>query len=86
MPKATDTQPELFDELDYRETDGIEVSLLWHRSDNRVTVFVVDTKLDVAFELRVASSDALRAFRHPYAYAALLGVETQPVLEDPSFA
>ena len=86
MPKATDTQPELFDELDYRESNGIQVSLLWHRSDNRVTVFVVDTNLDVAFELRVPGSDALLAFHHPYAYAALFGVETQPVLEDPSFA
>jgi hypothetical protein len=74
MSKATNTQPELFEELDYRRSNGIEVSLLWHRSNNRVTVFVVDTERDVAFELHVPGSDALLAFHHPYAYAALFGV------------
>jgi hypothetical protein len=84
MQRTIDTQQTLFEELDHREGDGIEVSLLWNRSNNGVTVFVVDTKTDVSFELPVAGSDALHAFRHPFAYAARLGIETAPAPDSPS--
>ena len=59
-----------FEELDYRENDGIEVSLLWSRADNSLSVFVVDAKTDELFELPVRVEEALDAFRHPFAYAA----------------
>jgi hypothetical protein len=84
MQTVTDTQDELFEEMDYRESDGIEVSLLWNRRDNRVSVFVVDAKADVSFEVPDDGRDALHAFQHPFAYAARLGIETAPLSDRPS--
>jgi len=60
----------LFAELDYRENDGIEVSLLWNRADDSVSVFVTDARSQDAFELTAAPEAALDAFKHPFAYAA----------------
>jgi hypothetical protein len=58
-------------ELDSRVTDGIQVRLLWHEGDGRVTVAVDDTKTGEAFEVPVRDGDrALEVFHHPYAYAA----------------
>lgn len=59
----------MFEELDYRENDAIQVSLLWNRSDNGLTVRVFDGKTDEAFDLRVQAHEAMDAFRHPFAYA-----------------
>lgn len=56
-------------ELDYRANDGVEVSLLWHKPTNRLTVSVHDTLSGEQFELDVAGDYALDAFHHPYAYA-----------------
>ncbi len=56
-------------ELASRESDGLEVSLLWNKSDGRVKLAVADARLDQDFEFRVASADALAAFYHPFAYA-----------------
>ncbi len=55
-------------ELDHRENDGIAVTLLWYEDANRVALRVVDNETDEEFELDVAASDALDAFRHPFAY------------------
>ena len=55
-------------ELDYRETDGISVLLLWNPSTDATTISVYDEKSDDAFELEIDPADALDAFRHPYAY------------------
>jgi hypothetical protein len=60
------TQPR---ELDYRESDGMSVTLLWYEDSNRVAIHVVDTETNEEFELEVAGRDALDAFRHPYAYS-----------------
>jgi hypothetical protein len=68
----------LFEELDYREADGIEVSLVWNRADDSLAVLVFDRKLDSTLEIPVQREHALDAFRHPYAYAALQGLETMP--------
>jgi len=58
-------------ELDRRESDGIDVRLLWRPHDDRVMVAVADAKTGDAFTITVASHDrALAAFHHPYAYAA----------------
>jgi len=59
-------------ELAHRASNGIDVRLLWNQADNMVTVAVSDD-LGESFELRVASHEALDAFHHPYAYAALRG-------------
>lgn len=72
MPNNTTTTA-LFAELDHRDSDGIEVSLLWNRSDNSLSVYVCDTRSDEAFEFTVEPSEAREAFQHPYAYAARLG-------------
>jgi hypothetical protein len=54
-------------ELDHRRSDGIDVTLLWNVRTNSVFVSVVDERYDNGFQFRVRASDALDAFRHPYA-------------------
>lgn len=56
-------------ELAHRSTDGIEVSLFWSKPTNRVTIELIDGRLDERLEFEVARHNALDAFRHPYAYA-----------------
>ena len=66
-------------ELDFRATDGVEVSLLWHKPTDRLYVSVHDTRTGELFELDVAGDHAVDAFQHPYAYAysrGLVGRET----------
>ena len=58
----------LFEELDYRDNDGIEVSLLWNRHDNTLTVFVVDTRDNSGAEIPVEARNPREVFEHPYAY------------------
>jgi hypothetical protein len=57
-------------ELAHRTSDGLEVSLLWRRRDNRVSVSVYDSKTGEGFELPVEDHKPLEVFHHPYAYAA----------------
>jgi len=57
-------------ELAGRENEGLEISLLWNKSADRLKVAVADARLDEKFEFDVASADALAAFYHPFAYAA----------------
>ena len=61
--------PELFEELDFRDNDGIEVSLLWDRGNNSVTVFACDTRTNESFAIAVDPAQAREVFLHPYAYA-----------------
>ena len=56
-------------ELAGRQNEGLEVSLLWSKSANRVKVAVADSKQNEQFEFEVAGADALAAFNHPFAYA-----------------
>jgi hypothetical protein len=73
METTLDTQTQsLFAELDYRENDGIEVSLLWSRATGELTVLVSDTRMNDVFELAVEPTHAREVFDHPYAYAAQL--------------
>ena len=58
----------LFEELDYRENDGIEVSLLWNRRDDTLTVFVFDTRDQSGAEIPVGPHSLRDVFEHPYAY------------------
>jgi hypothetical protein len=57
-------------ELDSRTSDGIDVSLLWYRRTNTLSVAVSDGKTGERFSLPVRPNAALDAFRHPYAYYA----------------
>ena len=51
-------------------SDGVRVLLLWHPSDDAVTVFIEDTRAGQCVELAVQRDCALDAFYHPFAYAA----------------
>jgi hypothetical protein len=62
-------------ELAVRRTNGTAVALLWRKSDNQVRVAVRDLDTREAFELVVAPEHALDAFNHPYAYAAMNGLQ-----------
>lgn len=69
MSATTSCQADLR-ELSYRESDGIQVSLLWSRADDELIVVVTDTRTGEAFELSASRANALDVFEHPYAYAA----------------
>ena len=77
---STPTHEQAALELDYRANDGVEVSLLWHKPTDRLSVHVQDTKTGESLELDVAADYALDAFQHPYAYAYSRGlVRSEPV-------
>jgi hypothetical protein len=57
------------EELDYRESNGIAVVLLWQRSSNRLSVVVEDSRLGETFTLAARPDNARDVFHHPYAYA-----------------
>jgi hypothetical protein len=59
----------MIQELAYRESDGIEIALLWNAAENRIVVQVADARGGGCFEVAVASDKALDAFYHPYVYA-----------------
>ena len=60
-------------ELACRANDGLEITLLWNKSTDRVKVAIADTTVDQRFDFDVASADALAAFYHPFAHAGTLG-------------
>jgi hypothetical protein len=60
---------DIWTDLADRESDGLEVTLLWSESSGRAKVVVDDVRLDERFELDVPQSEALSAFYHPFAYA-----------------
>ena len=74
--KTAMTSPDMIIELDRRTADGIEVRLLWHRAENRVTVTAYDMRSGATLEIAVRDDEpALEVFHHPYAYAAFHGIE-----------
>jgi hypothetical protein len=66
----TATTPTQRRELAHRTNDGIEVSLFWTKSSDRITIAIVDTRSDESLDFEVDGRLALNAFNHPYAYAA----------------
>jgi hypothetical protein len=56
-------------ELHHRSADGIEVTLLWSRGTNALTVAVEDSRSGLSFELPAPQEKALDVFEHPFAYA-----------------
>jgi hypothetical protein len=71
LPREPDTMGKNTTDLAYRQGAGIEVTLLWHRRNGELTVSVTDTASGASFELPVSPDEALAAFHHPYAYAAV---------------
>lgn len=57
-------------ELAHRTSDGIEVTLFWSKSANKITLEVLDSRSGEKLEVDVDSHAALDAFNHPYVYAA----------------
>jgi hypothetical protein len=58
-------------ELAQRLSGTVEVLLLWHREIDRVGLSVRDLSTGAGFHLEVAPANAIDAFYHPYAYAAM---------------
>lgn len=72
MTATLDTQHQnLFEELDYRENHGIEVSLLWNRNDDSLTVVAFETRENSGVEIPVEPHQARDVFEHPYAYVGV---------------
>jgi hypothetical protein len=63
-------------ELAYRQSDGLEISLLWDPRNDALAVRVVDARLGVTLELPVRDESPLEVFYHPFAVASRRG---QPV-------
>jgi hypothetical protein len=57
-------------ELANRVGDGLQISLVWSKSADRVRVTVFGERLREPFDIHVDGADALSAFHHPFAYAA----------------
>jgi hypothetical protein len=56
-------------ELAHRTSDGIDVTLFWSESTNRITLEVLDSRSGERLEFDVDRPAALDAFNHPYVYA-----------------
>jgi hypothetical protein len=57
-------------ELALRESDGIEVALLWNGVEDRLLLSVRDRRTGEWCACGVDGADALEAYRHPFAYIA----------------
>jgi hypothetical protein len=57
-------------ELAHRTSNGIEVTLFWSKSTDRITLEVLDLRSEERLEFDVDRHAALDAFKHPYVYAA----------------
>ena len=55
-------------ELAHRNTDGIEVALLWNRSSGRLIVAVADSRSGESFTVDAPADRALDVYNHPFAY------------------
>ena len=59
-------------ELARRQNDGVVVSLLWRRADDKLTVVVDDSRTGERIRLPARRENALEVFYHPFAYAPKL--------------
>ncbi|MFZ0378903.1 MAG: hypothetical protein WAL38_13835 [Solirubrobacteraceae bacterium] len=62
------TLPNMFVELDTRETDGLTVSLEWDRHTGATQIVVQDARDASVTVVGVPNTDAADAFRHPYMF------------------
>jgi hypothetical protein len=73
-------------ELDHRKGGPFEVSLLWHRDIEVVCLMIRDNRSGRSLELPVVHDQALQAFKHPFAYAASVGIDFTASLAPPPLA
>jgi len=76
------TPTDMARELDSRESDGLEVSLVWYPAEDAIAVKVLDLRTGERFEFPVPSSQARDAFDHPFAYAAVLSPDLAEELSE----
>jgi hypothetical protein len=57
-------------ELAHRRSCSIDVRLLWHPADGRLTVEAYDDAEGTVLVVSVGKRPPLAVFEHPYAYAA----------------
>jgi hypothetical protein len=69
------TPTDMARELDYRESDGLQVALVWYPAEDAIAVKVLDTRTGERFEIPVERTSARDAFEHPFAYAAVIAPE-----------
>jgi hypothetical protein len=62
------TLPDMFVELNTRETDGLTVSLEWDRDTGATQIVVQDARDASVIVLGIPNTDAADAFRHPYMF------------------
>jgi hypothetical protein len=64
-----DPQPDVPRELAQRIAEGLDVSLYWYPSENRLRVIVMHPWTGASFQLELEEDDdALDVFYHPFAY------------------
>jgi serine/threonine protein kinase HipA of HipAB toxin-antitoxin module len=56
-------------DLASRRGGGIEVALIWDRSDRTLVVFARDDRTDEEVAIPVTGDEASEVYRHPFAYA-----------------
>ena len=71
---SSNISPQSQRELAHRVSDGLEVTLLWQKFTDTLTITVSDQRSGVYFELAAAPDQALDVFNHPYAHAAFRGL------------
>jgi hypothetical protein len=71
-PRERGSTRDDWNELATRGRDGLEISLHWSRSADRVRITVVDQRLHESIPIEVDRADALSAFEHPFAFATPL--------------
>ena len=77
MSEDTNLKPSMaarIRELAARQSDGVEVRLLWDEASDAVSVVIEDVYEGGSFRVPVEPQHALDAFNHPYGYAALRGL------------
>ena len=56
-------------DLASRRGGGIEVVLIWDRSEKTLVVFARDDRTDEEVAIPVSGDEASEVYRHPFAYA-----------------
>jgi hypothetical protein len=56
-------------DLASRRGGGIEVALIWDRTDKTLVVFARDDRTDEEVAIPVSGEEATEVYRHPFAYA-----------------
>jgi hypothetical protein len=56
-------------DLASRRAGGIEVALIWDRSQRTLVVFAHDNRTDEEVAIPVSGDEATEVYRHPFGYA-----------------